>query len=227
MEGEINSYMNIEEVKEYTKMYLSYLPCDNFLYDEEDRQRRYDRLSKAEKLSHCVSVINKGNRFSYLDYLYKLGAITDQECADEVYSIWTMQERFHDCGMCKTKLIKFMKMAMKSPLLQSDIDDLSPDDMVTIYRGVGINSHKGLSWTTDKNVAEWFAKRFKTDGDKGYVFTGRVHKKDIIGLFNNRNEQEVVCDYRKVKDIQCEEIIICDSVKSQFNEYVENTIMCG
>lgn len=219
--------MNIEAVKDYTKMYISYLPCDNFLYDEEDKQRRYERLSKAEKLSHCVSVINKGNRFAYLDYLYKLGAITDQECADEVYSIWTMQERFHDCGMSKTKLIKFMKLATKSPLLQSDIDDLSDGDIVIVYRGVGVNSHKGLSWTTDKTVAKWFAERFKTNGDIGYVFTGRVHKKDIIGLFNSRNEQEVVCDYRKVKDIQCEEIIICDSVKSQFNEYVEESIIWG
>ena len=217
----------MDTIKEYTKMYLSYLPCDNFLYDEEDRQRRFERLSKAEKLSHCVSAINKGNRFAYLDYLYKLGAITDQECADMVYDIWTMQERFHDCGMCKTKLIKFMKLATKSPLLQSDIDDLSPDDMVTIYRGVGVNSHKGLSWTTDKGVAEWFAKRFKTDGDKGYVFTGRVHKKDIIVLFNSRNEQEVVCDYRKVKDMQCEEIIVCDSPKSQFTKYVEESIIWG
>ncbi len=219
--------MNIDTVKEYTKMYLSYLPYDSFYYDEEDRQRRYERLSKAERLSHCVSVIRKGNRFDYLSYLHKLGAITDQECADMVYDIWTMQERFHDCGMSKTKLIKFMKMATKSPLLESDIDDLSDEDMVTVYRGVGTNSHKGLSWTTDKGVAEWFAKRFSSNGDKRYVFTGRVHKKDIIALFNGRNEKEVVCDYRKVKDIQCEEIIIDDSPESQFDKHIKNAIMCG
>ena len=219
--------MNIEEVKEYTKMYLSYLPCDNFLYDEEDRQRRYDRLSKAEKLSHCVSAINKGNRFAYLDYLYKLGAITDQECADMVYSIWTMQERFHDCGMCKTKLIKFMKLATKSPLLESDINNLSDDDMVTIYRGVRVNSYKGLSWTIDKTKAEWFAKRFGINGEKGYVFTGQIKKKDIIAFFDCRNEEEIVCDYRKIKDIQLEEIIVCNSPESKFDKYVKNTIMCG
>ena len=40
--------MNIDTIKEYTKMYLSYLPYDSFYYDEEDRQRRYERLSKAE-----------------------------------------------------------------------------------------------------------------------------------------------------------------------------------
>lgn len=206
--------MNIEEVKEYTKMYLSYLLCDNFLYDEEDRQRRYERLSKAEKLSHCVSTINKGNRFAYLDYLYKLGAITDQECADEVYSIWTMQEKFHDCGIAKTKLIRFMKMADKEINLPDNIEQLSDDDMVTIYRGVRVNNYKGLSWTINKQRAEWFAKRFGINGEKGYVFTGQIKKKDIIAFFDSRNEEEAVCDYRKVKDIQCEEIIVCDSPES-------------
>lgn len=219
--------MNIDEIKEYTKMYLSYLPYDSFMYDEEDRQRRYDRLSKAEKLSHCISVIKKGNRFDYLNYLLKLGAITDKECADMIYDIWTMQERFHNCGMSKIKLIKFMRIADKVISLPDSIEQLSDDDMVTIYRGVRVNDYKGLSWTVDKSKAEWFAKRFGINEEKGYVFTGQIKKKDIIAFFDNRNEEEVVCDYRKVKDIQCEEVVVCDSPESKFDKYVKDTIMCG
>lgn len=219
--------MNIDTVKEYTKIYIDSLLYNTPFRDETYRQDQLAKIDNAKNLFRCMHIINKGNRFDYLNFLHKYEVITDQECADMVYFIWTLQERFHECGMAKTKLIRFMKMADKEISLPDSIEKLSDDDMVTIYRGVGVNSYKGLSWTTDKNVAEWFAKRFKTDGDKGYVFTGRVHKKDIIGLFNSRNEQEVVCDYRKVKDIQCEEIIICDSSNSQFNKYIKKTIMCG
>ena len=164
------------------------------------------------------------NRFDYLNWLHKEGLITDQECANAVFSIWTMQERFYHCGMSKEKLIKMMRIAEKSPLLQSDIDDLSDEDTVTIYRGVKVNNYCGLSWTIDKNVAEWFARRFGHNGDKCYIFTGIINKKDILALFNSRNEKEVVCDYRKIKNIQCEEIIITDNPESQFDKHVEMCI---
>lgn len=210
--------MDLEEIKSFTEFYIASL-----IYDDE--QKRLQRLSKADTLSQCVNVINKGNRFDYLNWLNKEGLISDQECADIVYSIWTMQEFFHNCGMCKTKMIKFMKLAQKSPLLQSDIDDLSDTDMVMIYRGVKVNDHRGLSWTTDRNIAEWFAKRLTHNGDKCYVFTGKIEKEDIIAIFNSRNEKEVVCNYRKIKDIQCEEIIIDDNPESKFDKHIKDSVM--
>lgn len=212
--------MNLEDIKSFTEFYISSLT-----YDEEDEQRRLKGLSKADTLSQCVSVINKGNRFDYLNWLHKESLITDQECADIVYYIWTIQEFFHNCGMSKTKMIKFMKLAQKSPLLQSDIDDLSDTDMVTIYRGVNVDDHRGLSWTIDRSVAEWFAKRFGHNGDKCYVFTGKIRKEDIITIFKSRNENEVVCNYRKIKNIQCEEIIIDDSPESKFDKHIKDTVM--
>ena len=160
-----------------------------------------------------MNVINKGNRFDFLNFLYKYNVITDQECADTLYSIWTMQERFYDCGMAKTKMIKFMKMAEKSLVLPDDIDKLSDDSVITIYRGVKENDYKGLSWTIDKNTAIWFAKRF-SNGDC-YVFTGQLKKKDIIAYFNNRDEAEIVCDYRKIKHISCEKVQLMDSEKDK------------
>ena len=105
-------------------------------------------------------------------------------------------------------------MAGKPLLSQLDIDNLSDENMVTIYRGVKVNNHRVLSWTVDKSVAEWFAKRFGYDGDKCYVFNGTINKKDILAVFTSRNEKEIVCDYRKIKDIQCEEITIMDNLKS-------------
>ena len=200
--------MDIEKIKEYTKIYIDSLQYGNAFRDEAYLNRQREKIVRAEKLEQYINAINKGNRFDFLNFLHKYNVITDQECADALYSIWTMQERFYDCGMAKTKMIKFMKMAEKSLVLPDDIDKLSDDSMITIYRGVKENDYKGLSWTTDKNTAIWFAKRFSYDVDKCYVFTGQLKKKDIIAFFNCRNESEIVCNYRKVKDIQCEEILL-------------------
>lgn len=197
--------MNIETIKEYTKFYVDSLRYDDF-YNESYRDRQIERIAKAENLEQCMNVVNKGNRFDFLNFLHKCGVITDQECADTVYSIWTMQEKFHNCGMAKTKMIKFMKMAEKTLVLPEDIAELSDDSMITVYRGVKENDYKGLSWTTNKNTAEWFARRFLYNVDKVYLFSGKLKKKDIIAFFGCRNENEVVCDYRKIKDIQREEI---------------------
>lgn len=216
--------MDIERIKNASYIYISSLEYDGAYYQEDEKQTRLERINKADTFSQCLCAINKGNRFDYLNWLHKGNLITDQECADAVYSIWTMQERFYRCGMSKEKLIRMMKMAEKSPLLQSDIDDLSDNNTVTIYRGVKVNNYRGLSWTIDKSVAEWFARRFRHNGDKCYVFVGSINKKDILALFSSRNEKEVVCDYRKIKNVQCEEIIITDNPESQFDKHIEMCI---
>lgn len=216
--------MDIEKIKNASCIYISSLEYDSFYHEKDEKQTRTERINKADRFSQCLSAINKGNRFDYLNWLHKEGLITDQECADAVYSIWTMQENFYRCGMSKEKLIKMMKIAEKSPLLKSDIDDLSDEDTVTIYRGVKVNNYRGLSWTVEKSVAKWFARRFRHNGDKCYIFTGTINKKDILALFSSRNEKEVVGDYRKIKNIRCEEILITDNPKSQFDEHIEMCI---
>lgn len=218
--------MDIEKIRNASCIYISSLEYDSFYYEEDEKQRRLDGINKAGRFSQCLSIINKGNRFDYLNWLHKEKLITDQECADAVFSIWTMQERFYRCGMTKEKLIKMMKMAEKSPLLQSDIDDLSDENTVTIYRGVKVNNYRGLSWTVDKSVAEWSVRRFRHNGDKCYVFTGMINKKDIIALFRSRDEKEVVCDYRRIKNIRCEEMIVTDNPERQYDKHIEKEILC-
>lgn len=63
-------------------------------------------------------------------------------------------------------------------------------DTVKIYRGCqkGINED-GISWTLKRDKAEWFATRFSKDG---VVLEKEIQKKDIIAVFTNRNEFEVI-----------------------------------
>lgn len=70
-------------------------------------------------------------------------------------------------------------------------------ETLTVYRGfkTGLNE-SGLSWTLEKKVAVWFAKRFAEifpDNPPG-VFTGVVDKDDVIAYFDagHRGEKEIV-----------------------------------
>ena len=79
------------------------------------------------------------------------------------------------------------------------------DDTVTVYRGV--TSHnakniKALSWTLDREKAEWFAHRFNEDGT---VYEAEIDKQHILALFNGRNESEVIVDPKFLMDIRISE----------------------
>lgn len=57
---------------------------------------------------------------------------------------------------------------------------------------------KALSWTLDRNTAEWFAHRFGKDGT---VYTARIKRDDIYAYFSGRKESEVIVDPDRLKKI--------------------------
>lgn len=73
-----------------------------------------------------------------------------------------------------------------------------PDDIpdpVTIYRGIpdveAWDAAHGVSWTLDRERAEWFANRWETDP---VVVACTVPKASLIFYSNAREEQEVIPD---------------------------------
>lgn len=63
-------------------------------------------------------------------------------------------------------------------------------DKITVYRGYVPGKNKGgLSYTTSKKMAEWFANRF---GGNGKLLERVVDKKDIFAYKSSRNEEEII-----------------------------------
>ena len=66
---------------------------------------------------------------------------------------------------------------------------------ITVYRGAaGVNAvtaSKGLSWTTSRDVACWFAYRFQGDRPP-IVLRATVDAADVVFWDDERNEQEVI-----------------------------------
>lgn len=58
-----------------------------------------------------------------------------------------------------------------------------------------------MSWTTDIEKAEWFAKRWDKNSK---VYSAKVSKDDVLALFSSRGESELVVDYMKLRNIKLE-----------------------
>ena len=76
-------------------------------------------------------------------------------------------------------------------------------DEVTVYRGCSVNKANSLSWTTDPELARWFANRFNFKSDHFdkdcCVVTGTIRKADIFAVILERDEITLICDPAKIK----------------------------
>lgn len=81
---------------------------------------------------------------------------------------------------------------------------------VKVYRGVltddRLKYNLGVSWTTDKKVAEMFALRFARLGGTPYLMEGEVNKEDILYFTNAREESEVLIDSEDLIWVEVDEI---------------------
>lgn len=72
-------------------------------------------------------------------------------------------------------------------------------DTFKAYRGICLQpnetldtSDPGLSWTTDKETAKWFANRFKAAGCISILLSIEAEKNHIVYYSNAKNEEEVL-----------------------------------
>ena len=76
-------------------------------------------------------------------------------------------------------------------------------DEVTVYRGCSVNNVNNLCWTTDPELARWFANRFNFKSDyfdkDCCIVTGTIRKADIFAVIMERDEITLICDPAKVK----------------------------
>lgn len=81
--------------------------------------------------------------------------------------------------------------------------DGMPDEF-PVYRGFIGKRGMGLSWTTDRAKAEWFARRFAALTHLGQprLMEGKAKKQDVLAYFNGRKEKEVVIDPAKIRSVK-------------------------
>jgi hypothetical protein len=83
-------------------------------------------------------------------------------------------------------------------------DALPP--VVSIWRGCERGRERGLSWTTDRAVAEAFASGKRCSNRSPTLAQAEIPKQHIFAVFVSRSENEIVVDPRRLRKFQAHDL---------------------
>ncbi len=181
---------------------VDYIPdlerCNLINRRYEQKKKMAEDFLKDKKWENFVFIHDRPYR---LDGLLKICNEVDRKTLSELTaSVWTDAE-----GLSINKKVWKMLFARCS---QPDLMDESEKEKfaalpetVTVYRGIDTKKNvHGLSWTTEKSVAIWFANRFRKKGQDAWLIEGQVKRSKIIAFLEQREESEVICLSKDVRN---------------------------
>lgn len=129
------------------------------------------------------------------------GALARGRAAELLIAGWIDCEFPSRCGAGRGDLIR----AFRAIGYWTDaFDDKPPSMPIEVFRGAGVREARdGMSWTMDFSRAEWFANRWRTDGDPpGWVWRASVEPGGVLAILTAGNESEVVLDPARLTGIE-------------------------
>ncbi len=167
-------------------------------------KQKEDDIMSANNLDKIFLLINKPYHLLFLRVITSF--LSKEDFNRYLKDIWINTEFPNaDVNVTPTMSLRLFKKSDKKMLMTSD--ELSclkqlPDE-VTIYRGTySKDNYNALSWTDNYDTAKWFAKRF----DGNIIIKSTINKEDIFACFKCRNENELIINYTKIKNIEIEKI---------------------
>lgn len=109
--------------------------------------------------------------------------------------VWTDSENiYQNLYMWIQTLKRHAKPAFDIVMNKEDLETFNalPDEF-TIYRGTNREESEdtpSLSWTIDREKAQWFADRFNHDNPK--VLERTIKKEEVLAFYNGRGESEII-----------------------------------
>lgn len=180
-----------------------------------------DIFEKPEKFEKAKSQIEKRimqgnletifaimlNKYHLAFLKYAKPYISKEDFERHLAYAWVASENPNqDINVSIPELIKWFKSSERSNLMEKDELEYynKLPDTVNVYRGIAVGraEQDGLSWTCNIETAKWFANRFNTDNRKGYVIEGKISKENIFAYFNNRGEDEILCNSKMITSIR-------------------------
>lgn len=153
----------------------------------DDLQAKINSVDSAERVFMFLRPQYRLTLFKYTNQY-----MSPEDFKEVLLFSWIMVEHpSSDMNVTKNEMLRwFGKLDY--------VSDLS--GVVSIYRGVGSEKYRdGISWTTDKSKAEWFASRFTEDG---IVYSAKVKSKDILYYISERGEEEIIVDPKKLMQVE-------------------------
>ncbi len=151
------------------------------------------QIDRAKSAYDVYLKVNKPYGLTFLKFIREY--LSTKDLSLILADAWIRSENPNmDANVTKSDLVEMFQQSDKDILMSDDERRLleSFGETVTVHRGVtsyNAKNVKALSWTTDKERAEWFAHRF---GECGTVYRAQIRKRNILAFFIGRNESEIV-----------------------------------
>lgn len=155
------------------------------------------------------SVIQKKNAqgvFLLMNPPYRLfflnlirSALSDNDFGELFRAFWPSVEQINgDKNLTRRSIIRLLQSVPKDCLMDKECflayQQLPP--VFSVYRGVtpyNESRHRAISWTSDIDIAQWFATRY---GEHGTIWRANVKKQWVLALLEGK-EHEILIDIPK------------------------------
>lgn len=165
-------------------------------------RKREEQIWKINEVELFFGLITKPFRLLFLKETKEF--MTQKDFSESLKFVWTScEDPNQDLYVDVDTIISWFYESDKNFLMGKEeltVFYQFPEE-INIYRGVAVyRNPDGISWTMDSKTAEWFAHRFDTGKQHGYVRTGMIDKRHILAYFDERGEKEIVIDRNYLRD---------------------------
>lgn len=171
-----------------------------------DIWRRHVRNSLERMITarEFVNFITKSFRIAF--FIRIRPYLSSEDLGSLLRQVWTSVEfPNHDPNISKAKFVDFFRKAGIQNICNAEerrfIGAVSDQKGLVVYRGTATDVRDdifGLSWTSDIEVARWFAERFGQDGS---VHKARIGSSGVLAFFSG-SESEVVVDPKMLVNVE-------------------------
>lgn len=168
----------------------------------EARRAMEELIMEQKNAASVFSLVRDSFQLAFFKHVSAF--LSDKDYGELLAHAWTTDENANNnVNVSPAETIRMFKKA-KSQYLMTDEERTYlanlPEEFA-VYRGANmLEPPDGFSWSTERRVGEWFAKRF--DSQEPFLYKATAAKKDVLAYFSSRDEYEVVVDWRKLKDVE-------------------------
>lgn len=170
-----------------------------------ERDARY-RTATIDTIDH----LGGHERIPKIVEWWQAGQLTGQELNQFIAAHWNAFER----PITLMSVRKWVALFTDAGGFITDTPGIiAPTGSLTVYRGAHVGGERGMSWTTDRDVAAWFARRFLMLADRfgpSYLLSAQIPATRVLGIFNGRGEREVVLNMARFPKSECHAIPATD-----------------
>lgn len=155
-----------------------------------------ERIQNARSAFNLMLLLRTAYRLTFLKFTKQY--LCREEFSRMLADAWTQTENPNqDMNVSLTMAARWFRASDPKYLMSLEERETlqSFKDEITVYRGVAVGRNpKGLSWTDNFEKAKWFAHRFDTAAQRGYIQTATIGRERMLAYFLRRDEYELVVD---------------------------------